>query len=387
MDPYRSAGIYAIVCLPTGRCYIGSAVRLRARYSLHYHQLSKGEHHSRFLQRAWDKYGPEAFEFRILLLCRPGDLQFFEQRALDSYKPDFNVSPSAISTLGLKHTPEQRSANSMRGKALRSTPEWRAAQSERIKRAAAEGRMAAAFDGHRAWLASVDRAVLRQKYTPEVRAKIAEKARSRAKVHIVDGQPYTVLSAAEAFGVSRGLLKARLARGWSLERAVHTPVDRENHSQNFTAQARAQMSGAALARAPRHPVGNKLYTVSEASEAFAIARTTIHSRLRLGWTLEQAVRTPVRHARRARSAEARIRIREAALARAPRHLVDGSFYSVSEATAAFGIGLSTIRRHLKGGWTLERTVHESLAKLPTPPSAAVNLTERRTKPSIKPGVK
>ena len=57
-------GIYAIENLTNGRMYIGSAQRFNKRWKEHLRALERGVHHSRFLQRDWDKCGSEAFRFK-----------------------------------------------------------------------------------------------------------------------------------------------------------------------------------------------------------------------------------------------------------------------------------------------------------------------------------
>lgn len=102
------SGIYEIVCTATGKRYIGSAKDFDKRWKAHRFHLAKGSHHSRHLQSAWNKHGAEAFDFRRLLRCAPVDLVMYEQILLDAMRPEFNVSPTAGSALGVKHTPESR---------------------------------------------------------------------------------------------------------------------------------------------------------------------------------------------------------------------------------------------------------------------------------------
>lgn len=88
------AGIYMIRNRISGDCYIGSSILIRWRISEHKRDLSLGEHHSRFLQRAWNKYGPDAFEFSVLEKTKPNAmvLQDTEQRYLDLFRPRYNMS-------------------------------------------------------------------------------------------------------------------------------------------------------------------------------------------------------------------------------------------------------------------------------------------------------
>ncbi len=107
------SGIYAITHLASGRRYIGSAKNFGGRWSLHRTDLAKGTHHSRYLQRAWDKYGPDAFRFEVLEKCAPARLLEREQDWLDTTRCyesafGFNVCKVAGSSLGVKRTVETR---------------------------------------------------------------------------------------------------------------------------------------------------------------------------------------------------------------------------------------------------------------------------------------
>ena len=60
-------GIYAIVHKASGKRYVGQAARTFAlRRRSHAHQLRNGKHHSRYLQRAYNKYGADAFKWVVL---------------------------------------------------------------------------------------------------------------------------------------------------------------------------------------------------------------------------------------------------------------------------------------------------------------------------------
>jgi group I intron endonuclease len=102
-----NCGIYCITS-PSGRRYIGSAQNLIKREREHRSALKCGRHHSRPLQRAWDKY--ETINFSILLICAKRDLFFYEQKILDGLRPEYNVNPSATGTRGLKWSTESRAA-------------------------------------------------------------------------------------------------------------------------------------------------------------------------------------------------------------------------------------------------------------------------------------
>lgn len=60
------SGIYQIRNLVNGKVYIGSACRLNSRKSDHLRSLQRGNHVNQKLQRAWNKYGPSAFESALM---------------------------------------------------------------------------------------------------------------------------------------------------------------------------------------------------------------------------------------------------------------------------------------------------------------------------------
>lgn len=78
-------GIYAIINTVNGRRYVGSAVNISDRVTLHKMSLRRGDHHSSKLQRAWMKYGERSFVFTPLLECSCDNLLLYEQRAIDGF--------------------------------------------------------------------------------------------------------------------------------------------------------------------------------------------------------------------------------------------------------------------------------------------------------------
>lgn len=105
----QSSGIYEIVCKVNGRRYVGSAVNLDKRWRLHYRQLNDGVHYNQHLQRAWNKYGPGAFFFKVVEHVEDSDtLIQREQFYIDSTSPEFNICPTAGSQKGRKASPELR---------------------------------------------------------------------------------------------------------------------------------------------------------------------------------------------------------------------------------------------------------------------------------------
>lgn len=62
-------GIYAIIHQDSGRRYIGSSKAIEKRWRQHLRELGADSHHSAHLQRAWNRYGCNAFRFVVLEQC------------------------------------------------------------------------------------------------------------------------------------------------------------------------------------------------------------------------------------------------------------------------------------------------------------------------------
>lgn len=103
----RTSGIYQILCVPTGKVYIGSAVNLRQRHRDHLSALRNNTHANRYLQRAWNKYGADAFEFSVLEMVEDKkSLLVREQAWMDNIhccdrNVGYNISPTAGSLQGV----------------------------------------------------------------------------------------------------------------------------------------------------------------------------------------------------------------------------------------------------------------------------------------------
>lgn len=100
-------GVYRIRHEISGKCYIGSAADpkgIKQRFAVHRSRLDHNNHHSRYLQHAWNKYGADAFVFEVLLYCDPEDCLTFEQIAIDCYQPKYNSCPNAHNSLGYRHS-------------------------------------------------------------------------------------------------------------------------------------------------------------------------------------------------------------------------------------------------------------------------------------------
>lgn len=71
-------GIYMIRNTINGKLYIGKSVNIKKRFNEHKHELRLGSHHNDYLQKAWNKYGEDAFEFIVLEECDRENLNSLE---------------------------------------------------------------------------------------------------------------------------------------------------------------------------------------------------------------------------------------------------------------------------------------------------------------------
>lgn len=79
----------------------------------------KGTHHSAHFQRAWNKYGPDAFVFEVLIECRKDEILDHEQVFIDKESPEYNTAKVVTAPMtGLSHGDDVREkiAASKRGK-------------------------------------------------------------------------------------------------------------------------------------------------------------------------------------------------------------------------------------------------------------------------------
>lgn len=131
-------GVYEIRCIHNGRRYIGSAANFSSRWRLHYTQLETGTHHSRHLQRSWNKYGESGFVFRVVEQCDRASIIEREQHYIDTLKPEFNSRPDATSQLGFKFSEESKKKMSEAAKRSRNFKGHK--HSEETKRRISESR-------------------------------------------------------------------------------------------------------------------------------------------------------------------------------------------------------------------------------------------------------
>jgi hypothetical protein len=101
-DEYNVAGVYTVTQKASGRTYVGEAFNIRERWmNGHIGCLNDNRHGNRFLQRAWNKYGPDAFEFKIFTVVENTEnlskylfkkkLKWHENEVLKLFPKNYNL--------------------------------------------------------------------------------------------------------------------------------------------------------------------------------------------------------------------------------------------------------------------------------------------------------
>lgn len=201
-------GIYTINNILNGRVYVGSSVDTATRFRMHRRQLTKGYHHCKHLQRAWNKYGAEAFVFEVRLTCPKEELLSWEQMLLDGIDGPYNSLRTAGSCLGFEHTAETKAKLSAATKAQFSTPDARARASAATKAAVAKH---------------------------EVRARMSAAAKARCATP--EGRAHLVRAG-----------KATHAKGYAHTKETLAKMSAAQIGRVFSAETRAKMSAAQKAR-------------------------------------------------------------------------------------------------------------------------------------------
>jgi len=96
------SGIYKIENKLNGKVYIGSSKNIKQRFRQHLSDLKNNNHHSIHLQRSWNRYGKNNFEFSIIKeITYKNDLLTNEQYYI--YKFDslnknkgYNIKPVCV---------------------------------------------------------------------------------------------------------------------------------------------------------------------------------------------------------------------------------------------------------------------------------------------------
>lgn len=111
MDFPKSSGIYIIMNTANEKCYVGQSDNVDRRIKAHKCALRNGTHYNNYLQRSWDKYGEDSFEFALLEACSKSDLDAREMyyiKLYDAFNNGYNMNIGGSSNRGYRHTDASR---------------------------------------------------------------------------------------------------------------------------------------------------------------------------------------------------------------------------------------------------------------------------------------
>lgn len=119
----RTCGIYDVLNTKNDKHYVGHSCHIERRLRQHRNELRRKIHANPHLQHAWDFYGEDAFEFKIIEVCdKDKDVlckrEAHWMRAYDSIQHGYNIWDAEVSTLGFKHSEETI-------KQLRAISKWK----------------------------------------------------------------------------------------------------------------------------------------------------------------------------------------------------------------------------------------------------------------------
>lgn len=132
----KQCGVYKIINSITGDFYIGSSNNIDSRVYQHRYELSKNKHGNQHFQRAWKKYGEQAFVFKTILLCDPENKLYYEQVCIDTLKPAYNIAKNARAPMqGVTMSKETRKKLSIahRGKIMSEESRKKMSETQKIK--------------------------------------------------------------------------------------------------------------------------------------------------------------------------------------------------------------------------------------------------------------
>lgn len=129
MDATKLPGVYAIINTVNGKRYVGSSTRsIRNRWRQHRLTLKANCHDNGYLQRAWNKYGEQVFDWQVLENCEPEQCLAREQFWIDELRSvkgpaGYNICPTAGNSRGTKHTEETKRRMSALKRGKSQSPE------------------------------------------------------------------------------------------------------------------------------------------------------------------------------------------------------------------------------------------------------------------------
>lgn len=132
----KISGIYKIINKVNEKYYVGSSINIYKRWNQHKSNLNRNIHTNDHLQKSWNKYGKNNFEFVIVEEISEEQLLIVEQKYINECKNNsdisYNISNDAISPMkGRKHSEKTKLEYSKTRKGMKRSKEFCKMCSER----------------------------------------------------------------------------------------------------------------------------------------------------------------------------------------------------------------------------------------------------------------
>lgn len=75
-----------IRCKVNGKCYIGQSTNIKSRWYTHKYNLRHNKHSSKEMNKDWNTYGEDNFEFKIIQRCTKDELEELEKKYTKEFK-------------------------------------------------------------------------------------------------------------------------------------------------------------------------------------------------------------------------------------------------------------------------------------------------------------
>lgn len=102
------SGIYKITNIINNKIYVGQSIDIYDRWKQHINKLKNNKHVNKYLQRSFNKYGENNFNFEVIEECNSDLLNEKEQYHMDLLNPKFNILKTTLSIIGTKRKKEKR---------------------------------------------------------------------------------------------------------------------------------------------------------------------------------------------------------------------------------------------------------------------------------------
>lgn len=89
------SGVYEIRNTISGKGYVGSSTNISRRWYQHRRRLGNNSHKNPYLQNAWNKYGGDVFDFRVLVYAETAEYIRIENLLLATNNYEYNIAKDA----------------------------------------------------------------------------------------------------------------------------------------------------------------------------------------------------------------------------------------------------------------------------------------------------